>query len=56
MWKIFDQSSSRRADFESPTSGNYPLRLCSHRWAENERVVQRAVVVWPDIVKIVYSI
>ena len=56
MWKIFDQSSSRRANFESLTSGNYPLQSCSHRWAENERVVQRAIVVWPDFVKIVCSI
>ena len=38
MWKIFDQSPSRRADFEFQTSGNYPLQFYSHRWAENERV------------------
>ena len=52
MWKIFDQSPSRRADFESQTSGNYPLQFCSYRCDENERVAQRALVVWLDIVKV----
>ena len=31
MWKIFDQSPSRRVDFECQTSGNYLLRFCSLR-------------------------
>ena len=53
MWKIIDQSPSRRVDFESQTSGNYPLQFCFHRWAENVRIAQRAIVVWPDIVKVV---
>ena len=52
MWKIFDQSPSRRADFESQTSGNYPLQFCSHRRAENEKVAQTAIVVWSDIMKV----
>lgn len=52
MWKIFDQSPSRRADFESQTSGNYPLQFCSHRRAENEKVAQRTIVVWSDIMKV----
>ena len=52
MWKIFAQSPSRRADTESQTSGNYPLQFCSHRWAENEKVAQRAIVGWPGIVKV----
>ena len=45
MYKIFDESSSRRAGYESSTSATdkeYALKFCSHRWIENELVSRRA--------------
>ena len=43
MWKILDQSPSRRADYEKVTnSTTYLLQFCSHRWVENENVAIRA--------------
>ena len=56
MYKIFDQSPSRRADYENHTDGNYPLQFCSHGWAENEIVAQRAALVWPSSLKTLLNI
>ena len=53
MHKIFDQSTSRRGDYESLTREVYPLKFCSHRWAENQIVAERAIDVWDDMVIIV---
>ena len=50
MCKIFDQSPSRRGDYEKLTRGIYPLRFYSHRWTENKLVAERAIEVWDDIV------
>ena len=51
MNKIFDQASSRRGDYEKLTRRTYPLQFCSHRWAENKVVADRAIDVWDDIVE-----
>ena len=53
MYKIFDQSPSRKGDFESLRRGIYPLQFCSHRWAENQIVPERAIDVWDDMVIVV---
>ena len=54
MYKIFDQYPSWRADYENVTKSNvYPLKFCSHRWAENKIVVERAIDVWENVVKTV---
>ena len=57
MFKLFDESPSRRADYERVTSAenesDFPLRFCSHRWVENEIVARRAQVIWPKIVEVV---
>ena len=45
MYKILDQSPSRRADYKRLTDGVYPLQFCSHWWAENERVAVRAIAI-----------
>ena len=55
MYKIFDQSPSRRADYERLTDGVYPLQFCSHLWAENEKVAVRAIAVWENIQIVVIS-
>ena len=58
MFKLFDESPSRRADYERVTSAenesDFPLRFCSHRWVENEIVARRAQVIWPKIVEVKY--
>ena len=43
MYKIFDKSPSRRADFEKLTDSilsDYPLKFCVHKWVENEPVAK----------------
>ena len=45
MYKIFDNSLSRHADYEqltSAVSSDYLLQFCSHLWVENEQVAKRA--------------
>ena len=56
LYKIFDESPSRRADYEkinSATEVEYPKKFCAHRWVENELVATRALVVWPKVVEVV---
>ena len=56
MYKIFDESPSRRADYESLTSAtgkDYELKFCSHRWIENELVARRAQKIWPKYFEII---
>ena len=55
IFKIIDQSPSWRTDYErlSGESVVYPLQFCSHRWAENKIVAERAIEVWENMVKTV---
>lgn len=56
MYKIFDESPSRRADYERLTFASlsdYPLKFCAHRWIENAIVAKRAQTIWPKIVEVV---
>ena len=56
MYKIFDESPSRRANCESLTSAtdkDYALKFCPHRWIENELVARRAQKIWPKYVEII---
>ena len=56
LHKIFDKSSSRRADYELITDArefDYPLPFCSHRCVEDERVVKKARSLWDKIPVIV---
>ena len=57
MFKLFDESPSRKADYERVTSAEnesyFPLRFCAHRWVENEIVARRAQVIWLRIVEVV---
>ena len=50
MYKIFDEASNRRGSYENLTRGIYPLQFCSHYWAENQVVSDRAIDVWDDLV------
>ena len=49
MYKIFDQSTFRRGEYESLTRGIYPQQFCSHCWAENQILAERAIDVWDDV-------
>ena len=56
MYKIFDESPSRRANYEqitSASSSDYPLKFCSHRLIENVNVAERTQIIWPKIVDVV---
>lgn len=55
IFKIIDQSPSRRTDYERQCNDPalYPLQFCSHRWAENKIVAERAIEVWGTMVKTV---
>ena len=55
IYKILDVSPSRREDYEKVCKDNivYPLQFCSHRWAENKGVAERALEVWENIVETV---
>ena len=53
MYKIFDQAPGRRGDYEKLTRGTYPLQFCSHRWAENKHVSDRAIDIWDDVAIVV---
>ena len=53
LYRIFDESVSRRADYEALTqaiSSDYPLLFCAHCWVKNEQWEQD---VWPKIVEVV---
>ncbi|XP_013861075.1 uncharacterized protein LOC106515698, partial [Austrofundulus limnaeus] len=49
---LFDNVPARREDFTALTgSTSFPLPFCGHRWVENVPVAERAVQVWPTIMK-----
>ena len=55
MFKIFDESPSRRADYErinSASKSDFPLRFCSHRWVENDVVANRALSIWSKVIEV----
>ena len=56
MHKIFEESPSRRADYEKvalATNEDYPLLFCATRWVENESVAKKANKIWSKMVLIV---
>ena len=56
MYKIFDESSSRRANYEPLTSAadkDYTLKFFSHRCIEIELVARRAQKIWSKYVEII---
>ncbi|KAM8766754.1 uncharacterized protein AB9X84_005877 isoform 1-T1 [Acanthopagrus schlegelii] len=51
---LFHCAPARREDFTSATAtSTFPLPFCGHRWLENLPAVERALEVWPSIVKYV---
>ena len=56
MYKIFDESPVKRADYEKITTAierDYVLQFCSQRWIENARVAERTENVWEKYLQII---
>ena len=56
MFKIFGESSSRRADYKKipvAESNDYPLQFCAHYWVEDKIVVKRAQKAWSEVTEVV---
>ena len=52
MYKICYKSSSLWSDYEklkSVSLTDYPLKICSYWWAENENVAKKPYIVWPKL-------
>ena len=55
IFKIFDESPSRQADYErinSASKSDFPLCFCSHRWVENDVVANRALSIWSKMIEV----
>lgn len=49
---LFDNSPARREDFTAITGqSTFPLKYVAHRWVENVRVIERALLLWSDMRK-----
>lgn len=55
---LFKSSCARQADFifVNGVGCRFPLKYCGHRWLENKPVVERAIAIWPSIVKYVRAV
>ena len=52
MFKLFDESPSRHADYErvaSASKSDFQLLFCSHRWLENDVVAKKVLLIWPKM-------
>lgn len=48
---LFKDSPARREDFASISSHQkFPVQFCNSRWLENAPAVERAILIWPDII------
>ncbi|XP_033469102.1 uncharacterized protein LOC117248273 [Epinephelus lanceolatus] len=57
MHFLFHNTPARRDDFIAVTKSSvFPLPFCGHRWIENLPVVERAMEVWPSLVKYVGAV
>ena len=56
MYKIFEESVLRRADYEKfimAEFSDYPLQFCTQRWVENQNMAKKAQKIWEKIVETV---
>ncbi|KAJ8348774.1 hypothetical protein SKAU_G00273630 [Synaphobranchus kaupii] len=57
MHYLFNNVPARREDFTALTKSSvFPLPFCGHRWIESLPVVERAIEVWPSLVKYVDAV
>ena len=51
---LFDYTSARRDDYVRETGlTTFLLSFCDTRWLESKQVADRAILIWPNVVKIV---
>ena len=51
---LFNYTSARRYDYVNETgSTTFPLSFCATRWLESKQVADRAILIWPNVVKMV---
>ena len=49
---LFHDSPAKREDYQQITGSTvFPLPFCGHRWVEDKKVADRALEIWPNIVK-----
>ena len=57
LWYLFNESPARREDFTRITGCSiFPLQFCGVRWVEDCPVAERALFLWGNIEKYVYTI
>lgn len=57
LYWLFKDSPARREDYIRITGSSvFPLKFCQHRWLENVSVAERALEVWPHIVKYINAV
>lgn len=54
MFNLFDSAPARREDYTSVTKSTvFPKSFCTTRWVEDKDVAERAIEIWPNIIKFV---
>ena len=54
-WEWFHDSPARRDDYETLTgSTTFTVAYCATRWVESMSVANRGILIWPNIVKIIF--
>lgn len=54
LYNLFHDAPARAEDFVNITgSTQFPRKFCSTRWLEDAPVAERAIMIWPNIVKYV---
>ena len=57
VWYLFVDAPARREDYETITKSTvYPLHFCATCWLEDVPVAERAIQIWPDMVKYVTTV
>ena len=57
LWYLFHDSPARRDDYTTVTGSTvFPLKFCSTRWIEDDRVAERALEVWPNVEKYIQHV
>ena len=55
MFKLFDESPSRHADYKRITSvskSDFSLCFFSRRWVDNNVVAKKALSIWPKVIEV----
>ena len=57
LYYLYKDTHARREDFTTATGSKvFPLKFCGHRWVENVGVAERAMEIWPNIIKYVAKV